>query len=394
MGIVRVSDNVYSVGVIDPSLRVFDVVMEAKFGTTYNAYLVSDGGTTVLIDSVHEDFFDEYFFNVSCLTDISEIKYIIMNHTELDHSGGLKKLLELNPNIIVVCSGAAQKYLKQMLNHEFNCKVVKNNDVLEVGNFTFKFLSAPLLHWPDSMMTYFEVDNVLFTCDFLGCHFCEPTMLEENIRYKNQYLSEFRNYYNGIFGPFKKHVLMGIDKIKNLNLDYVCPSHGPVLSENIEERISDYVNFSQVRNFDKKKIVIVYASAYGCTKEIAYTIFEELNLNESCSVEIFDVVKEDLIVVKQCIDESDILIMGSCTINKNLPKAMWDVISSIDAINSRGKVCGVFGSYGWSGEAIEIIVSMLTNLGYKLNNDPIKFNFRMTDEDRGVVREYIKNFVS
>lgn len=393
MGIARVSDNVYSVGVIDPSLRVFDVVMETKFGTSYNAYLASNGGTTVLIDSVHEDFFDEYFFNVSCLTDISEIKYVIMNHTELDHSGSLKRLLELNPKITVVCSAAAQKYLKQMLNREFDCKVVKHNDVLEVGSFTFRFLSTPLLHWPDSMMTYFEADNVLFTCDFLGCHFCEPTMLEENVHYKEQYLIEFQNYYNGIFGPFKKHVLTAIDKIKDLNLEYICPSHGPILSESIKERISDYFNFSQVKNFDKKKIVIVYASAYGCTKEIAYTIFEELKLNGSCSVEIYDVVKDDLNLIKQCMDESDVLILGSCTINKSIPKAMWDVISSIDAINSRGKVCGVFGSYGWSGEAIGIIASILKNLGLKLNDDPIKFNFRMSNEDRDVAREYARTFV-
>ena len=216
MGITKISDNVYSVGVINPSLRVFDIIMESKYGTSYNAYLIT-GKKNVLVETVHEDYFEEYIYNIGCLVDISNIDYIIMNHTELDHSGSLTKLLEINPNITVVCTPAAEKYLKSITNIDFKCKTVKHKEKIEIGqNSNIEFIVAPLLHWPDSMMTYFENDNILFSCDFLGAHFCEPSMLEKNIHYKKEYLNEFKYYYDCIFGPFKSYVLAGLDKIKDL----------------------------------------------------------------------------------------------------------------------------------------------------------------------------------
>lgn len=389
MGIVRISDNVYSVGVLDPSLRIFDVVMQTKYGTSYNAYLVSDNDQVILVDTVSEDYFDEYIYNVQCLTEISEIEYIIMNHTELDHSGSLKNLLELNPNITVVCTAAAQKYLRQIINKDFKCKVVKDNETWQVNSLKFDFISAPLLHWPDSMMTYIESDEVLFTCDFLGSHFCEPTMLEDSMHNRDKYLSEFKNYYDGIFSPFRKFVVKGLQKIKNLKIEYLCPSHGPVLSESIEDRISDYFNWSSESVESNKKIVIVYASAHGCTAEIAKVIFDEVNEMKDYSVEIYNAVDDDINVIKRSVNEADVLFVGSCTINKNAPKIIWEILSSIDAINSRGKSCGIFGSYGWSGEALEIISSMMSKLGYKLPDDNfVKVNFKMADEDVELIKNY------
>ena len=208
MSAIKLSDHVFSVGVMNPSLRVFDIVMEAKFGTSYNAYLITDK-KTVLVETVHSDFFDEYLYNLQCLIDIGQIDYIVMNHTEPDHSGSLLRLLEMNPDITVVCTAAAQKYLKGITNRDFNCMVVKHGDTLDIGSGELQFVVAPLLHWPDSMMTYLREDEVLFSCDFLGCHYCEPTMLDENIRYEKEYLEQFAYYYAGIFGPFKPYVLAG-----------------------------------------------------------------------------------------------------------------------------------------------------------------------------------------
>ena len=202
MGIVKISDHVYSVGVLNPALRVFDIVMEAKYGTSYNAYLVT-GQKNVLVETVHVDFFEEYLYNLQCLVDLPSIDYIVMNHTEPDHSGSLQKLLELCPNSTVVCTAAAQKYLKGITNRDFPCRVVKHGDTLDIGGLSLEFVVAPLLHWPDSMMTYLREDSVLFSCDFLGCYYCEPSMLDENVRYQDAYLGEFAYYYQGIFGPFK-----------------------------------------------------------------------------------------------------------------------------------------------------------------------------------------------
>ena len=387
MGIERISENVYSIGVINPSLRVFDIVMQAKYGTSYNAYLIT-GKSNILIETVHSDYFDEYLNNLRTLVDVEDIDYIVMNHTELDHSGSLKKLLEINPKITVVCTTAASKYLKNILNSDFNCKIVKDNDVLSFGDKSVEFKVAPLLHWPDSMMTWFEEDKVLFSCDFLGCHFCEPTMLYENIKYKKEYLGEFRYYYDGIFSPFKPYVLKGIEKIKDLDIEYVCPSHGPVLTKDIKDRINDYKVWSTPQDKSEKNIVIIYASAYKCTKLMAEAAAQEIRDKSSVNVKLYDMVVSPVDVIAKEIAECDAIMVGSCTINRDAPKVVWDVLSSIDAINTKMKPAGAFGSFGWSGEAVDMIKSRLTQLKFNFIGEGVKANFMPNENDIEKIKKY------
>lgn len=387
MSIVKLSDHVYSVGVLNPSLRVFDIVMEAKYGTTYNAYLIT-GQKNVLVETVHAEFFDEYLYNVQCLVDLPSIDYIVMNHTEPDHSGSLQKLLELCPNSTVVCTAAAQKYLKAIANRDFPCKVVKHGDTLDIGGMSLEFVVAPLLHWPDSMMTYLPEDRVLFSCDFLGCHFCEPSMLDENIRYQDAYLGEFFYYYQGIFGPFKPYVLAGLDKIEGLDLDVVCPSHGPVLVEGVRERMADYRRWSAPAPAGPKKAVVLYASAYRCTQLMAEAACSAVNERTDVQAECVDMVKTPLAEAASKANEADVLLVGSCTINRDAPKIVWDVLSSIDAINSKGKPAGVFGSYGWSGEAVPMMKDRLCALHYKVAGDGVTVNFMPTQEDLKAMGDY------
>ena len=217
MAVSRITDHIFSVGVMNPSLRIFDIVMEAKYGTSYNAYLIDDR-KTALVETVHLDYFDEYLNNIGQLTDIGAIDYLIMNHTELDHSGSVLKFLELSPHMTIVCTAAAKKYLSAITNREFNCMVVKDGQELDLGSTKLKFVVAPMLHWPDSMMTYHPADKVLFSCDFLGCHFCEPQVTDDCIKYWEQYQEQFAYYYAGIFGPFKPYVLAGLDKIEGLEM--------------------------------------------------------------------------------------------------------------------------------------------------------------------------------
>lgn len=388
MGITKISDNVYSVGVINPSLRVFDIIMESKYGTSYNAYLIT-GKKNVLVETVHEDYFEEYIYNIGCLIDISNIDYIIMNHTELDHSGSLTKLLEINPNITVVCTPAAEKYLKSITNRDFKCKAVKHKEKIEIGpNSNIEFIVAPLLHWPDSMMTYFENDNILFSCDFLGAHFCEPSMLEKNIHYKKEYLNEFKYYYDCIFGPFKSYVLAGLDKIKDLEISAICPSHGPVITESIKDRINDYRKWSTKEQKLLKSLVIIYASAYGCTKELAQTAYKTVKEKTKIEPVLLDIVNTSMEEISKAIRDCDALIVASCTINRDAPKPIWDALSRIDAINSRTKYAGAFGSYGWSGEAVDMIKNRLTMLNFKFIGDGIKVLFKPTKEDLQKISEY------
>ncbi len=392
MSAIKLKENVYSVGVLNPSLRVFDIVMESRYGTSYNAFLIT-GEKNVLIDTVHAPFFEEYLSNIRSIVDISKIDYLIMNHTEPDHSGSVAKLLEINPNITVYCTTAAKMYLSAITNESFKCVVVKQGDKLDIGGRELEFIVAPLLHWPDSMFTWMPSEKTLFTCDFLGAHFCEPTMLDSGIHYEDKYLGEFRYYYDGIFSPFKPYVLAGLDKIKDLPVEMVCPSHGPCLTGSIQKCEALYREWSQPVVHEKKIVGILYASAYGCTAKLAQAAYDALSKNEALDVRKTDIVFTPFAEVAQLANEADALLVGSCTINRDAPKIVWDTLASIDAINTKQKPAGAFGSYGWSGEAVPMIKSRLEHLKYRFIGDGLKVNFMPADTDLKAIASYAEEIV-
>jgi flavorubredoxin len=393
MSAMKLNNNLYSVGVLNPSLRVFDIVMEARYGTSYNAYLIT-GEKNVLIETVHESFFSEYLNNIQSIIDISKIDYLIMNHTEPDHSGSLALLLALNPNITVYCTTAAKMYLSAITNADFKCITVKQGDKLDIGGEELEFIIAPLLHWPDSMFTFMTSARVLFTCDFLGAHYCEPTMDNRNIHYPDKYREQFKYYYDCIFSPFKPYVLSGLDKIEDLPVEMICPSHGPCLTENIKSLKNLYREWSAPVKHEKKIVGILYASAYTCTGKLAEAAFDELKKNDSLDVRLVDVVSEPFEQVAALANDADALLIGSCTINRDAPKIIWDTLASVDAINTKQKPAGAFGSYGWSGEAVPMIQSRMENLKFNFIGDGFKTVFMPTEEDLAGMRAYADEIVS
>ena len=168
--VFEVKKDIYFTGVVDKDLEVFDIIMETEFGTTYNAYIIKDE-KTVLFDTVKPNFKDEFLNNISQVTDVADIDYVVVHHTEPDHAGSLKYILDLNPNIEVFCTKAAKMYLDEQINKPFKCHVITDGEVLNIGKRNLKFITAPFLHWADTMFTYVEEDKTLFTCDAFGCHF-------------------------------------------------------------------------------------------------------------------------------------------------------------------------------------------------------------------------------
>lgn len=393
MGVIKLKENVYSVGVLNPALRVFDIIMRSEYGTSYNAYLIT-GKKNILIDTVHVSFFDEYIKNIESVVDISKIDALIMNHTEPDHSGSIAKLLALNPNITIYCTMPAKKYIEAITNTDLHYVIVKKGDTLDIGNDELKFIIAPLLHWPDSMFTWMPSKKVLFTCDFLGCHYCEPTMIYETIQFPEKYWHEFEYYYKGIFGPFKPYVLKGLDGIKGIDADLICPSHGPCLTENIEKCKELYRNWSLKKQHTKKIVGILYASAYGYTEQLARAAYEELSKDANIEIKLINIVFGPFDEAVTLINEADAVMIGSCTINRDAPKVIWDLLSCVDAINTRGKPAGAFGSYGWSGEAVPMMKNRLEQLKFKFVGDGQRTNFMPSDSDIERIKSYAKEVVS
>lgn len=381
MGITKLKENIYSVGVLNPGLRVFDIVMNSPYGTSYNAYLLT-GEKNVLIETVHVDFWDEYRANIESVLPLSQIDYLIMDHNEPDHSGSVAKLLDLCPNLTIVCTQAGKRFLEDISNRTFNCRIVKQGDTLDLGNRTLEFIPAPFLHWSDSMFTWSPQDRVLFSCDFLGTHFCEPTMMDTTVHYPDAYMDQVKNYYDCIFHPFKPYVLSGLEKIDALSPapELICTCHGPCLTEKIDEIKALYRAWSTPVDRERKLAAVLYCSAYGCTQALAEAAAQALR-EHGMDVETRDVTFTDLAESAELANTCDLLAVGAPTINRDAPKAIWDVLASIDAINTKGRAAFAFGSYGWSGEAVEMLRTRLQQLKFNVGAEGFRSRFTPTAED-------------
>lgn len=375
MPTLELKKDLFYAGTFNPSLRVFDIVMKTEYGTTYNSYIVKGKDKIALIECNHEKFFDEMCENIASSIGDTPIDYVVLNHTEPDHSGSLSALINKYPNITVLCSQAAAVYLKNIVNAPFNVHIVKDGETLDLGGKTLNFIMAPFLHWPDSMFTYCPEDKSVFTCDFLGCHFCEVRILAEHIKKPVAYKDSLEYYYGGIFGPFSPYVRAGLDKLSAIDFDIALPSHGPVLTgEYLKNAITSYRDWSKVTVREKKEVMVLYTSAYGGTAAVADCIAAGISevFGDSISMTLSEITEENLPMLAGKINSCDALLLGSPTINRDAVPHIWNLLSHIDAINSKNITATAFGSYGWSGEAVPNILGRLKALKMKVADDGFK----------------------
>lgn len=376
---LKLKENIYYVGAINPNLRVFDIIMKTEYGTTYNAYLIK-GDKTALIETVHDSFRGVMTNSIREICELSEIDYVVFNHTEPDHSGAVDEIVKHNPGVTVVGSAAAIKNVSNVTNGEFKSMTVKNGDTLDLGQgLVLEFISAPNLHWPDSIFTYLPARKTVFTCDFLGAHYCEPLITDDEITYPDEYAEAFAYYYAAIFGPFPKFVRDGLAKLEPLDFDMVCCSHGPVLKKSIKRAMEKYAEFSAPKP-QTRNAAIFYVSAYGYTAAAAERYAAKLN-ELGVETKCYNVIKHDMSEIQAAIGSSAGLIFGSPTINRDALKPIWDVLSVVDAITNRGKPYAVFGSYGWSGEACAMLEARADGLGLKKAHDAYKWLMKPSESD-------------
>ena len=385
--ILNINDTVKWIGILDPGLVTFDVVMETKYGTTYNSYFI-DADKKTIIETTKETFKDTYLDKIKRVTDFEDIEYIVLNHTEPDHSGNLTHLLDLAPNATVVGSRAAINFLKSMIDKEFKTQVVKHGDTLDLGNKTLQFIAAPFLHWPDTMYSYLVEDKILFTCDSFGSHFSDERMFDDLV---DNFDDAFKYYFDVILKPFSNYMIEAIDKIADLDIEVIAPGHGPILRSDWKK----YVRWSQeiaedTESFCKDlRVFIPYVSAYGNTKKIAEKIAEGIKMAGDIEVELMDIEHADLTDVEDKVYKSCAFIVGCPTINQNILLPVYKLLAVINPIRNKGKLAGAFGSYGWSGEAVKIIQDSLKNLKFKIYDDAgLRVNFIPFEKSDNQAIEY------
>lgn len=390
--VLEISEDTSWIGVLDHDLITFDIVMETKYGTTYNSYFI-DAEKPTVIDTVKESYWPQFREKLSSLCDPAQIEYIVCNHTEPDHSGSVRLLLEIAPHATVVGSGQALTYLGEMMDRPFKSLKVRDGDIIDLGNKKLRVIGAPNLHWPDTIYTYLEEDGLLFTCDSFGAHFADERMFDDLI---GDYGDSFDYYFDVILKPFSKFMVKAIEKIKTLPLEMVCPGHGPILRSAWKEKIershrhaSAYLEETTRGN----RVLVAYVSAYGYTREMALHVATGLRKSQNIAVELVDIENILLGDLEEHVVRADAILIGSPTINQNTLLPVYRLFSVINPIRDKGKPAAAFGSFGWSGEAVTMIEDHLKNLKLRVVEDGKRARFFPSSKEAEMLVRFGEDFV-
>ena len=377
----RIVNNVYWVGKNDWELRQFHgYEYSTHKGSSYNSYLIQEE-KTVLIDTVFQPFSKEFIDNLAKEIDLKSIDYIIMNHAEPDHSGAIAELLRQIPGTPVYCTENGVKSLKGQFHGDWNFKTVKTGDKLDLGNGKeLIFIQAPMLHWPDSMFCYMTKDNILFSNDAFGQHFCTELLFNDLVNQSELY-QEAIKYYANILTPFSPLVLKKIDEVLKFNLpvDFICPSHGVIWRDNPAQIIHKYVEWASA--YQENQITIVYETMYNGTRSIAESIVKGINSEDQVvDIKLYNIATNDLNDIITEIFKSKAVFIGSPTVNNGIMSHTAGLLEMVKGLKFKGKKGASFGCFGWSDASTKIIGNHLKESGFEMVGEPISCNWG-PDED-------------
>ncbi|PGW68538.1 FprA family A-type flavoprotein [Bacillus thuringiensis] len=391
---IQLTKDIYWVGKVDNREVPFHRLILAK-GTTYNAYLLKTKKPTV-IDTVDIEFGREFVESLSKLIDPQEIQYIVVNHTEPDHSGGLAALASRATNATIVCTEIAVPEIQEMYKlHNRKFLIVKDGDTLDIGGKTLKFKETPYLHTEETMITYCVEDKILFPCDIFSTHIANDEIFSDKANV--DITEDFIGYYNAIIHPHRRYVRTLIEALKDLDVQMIAPSHGYILRQDIQKYIKLYADMSRDTNQDKK-VTIVYTTIKNNTKKVANIIKETLEA-DNIHVTVFNADKSKKSEVLKSIQEADAVFIGSSTRYADMIGNLEEILKEMTEMNLEGKIAASFGSYGWSGEAIEVIQDYLneTNMNVQSTSKVIQYTgmthvefpirIRFSPKDEGKVKK-------
>ena len=413
MKITKITNSFCSLGVIDSKLNVFDVLMATKYGSSYNSYILDVGDGYILFDTIKlfkmpnkSPSLSEYIENLKKITNnsLKKIKYIVVTHTEPDHSGAILDIIKLcNKNCQILASETAIEYLENIFNSKFNARSIKDKEELKIGNKTLIFNHIPMMHWPDSIFTIIKEEKIAVTCDTFGTHYAldslKITTLEKN-KIKD-YKESYVYYYESVMCHYKMFVQMAVARFKeNINLiDIIATGHGPILDNKkwVERGINEYERLSK-NNLSKNPTIIFLNSSAYCytteimevikktlTKEIKGVIFKIYNIdaltyNEKIKIKIVSEIKK-----------SQGLLIGTPTLNNDAVPFIHEILAWLSPPENFQKYAGCYGSYGWSGEAVRNITQKFSQIRMKTIKG-LLVRFRMSEEQKKYVIKWAGAF--
>jgi NADH oxidase (H2O-forming) len=385
---VEIAPGVHWIGALDPTLRSFDIILRTANGTTYNAYLVRGCDGVAVIDTVKAGFADDFFARLEAVARYDEIRVIVLNHLEPDHTGALPELMRRAPQAKLYLSTRATSMLKALLKPKederpFDYQTVGTGDEVSLGDRTLRFLHTPFLHWPDTQCTYLVEETVLFSGDVFGCHHCDSRLFNDRC---GDFRFAFDYYYAHIMRPFKTHVVNALKLIEPLALKIIAPTHGPILRDRPRRYLTRYRELSTASLTDRidnaeRSLIIFYMSSYGNTARMAEAIRAGAEQESGVRVSLYDLEGGELQPFVDLIESADALALGSPTINGDAVKPIWDLLSSLAVIDLKGKLGAAFGSYGWTGEAVRMIEDRLRGLKMRVPVAGLRIKLIPTEEE-------------
>lgn len=381
----EIKNNIYYCGLNDCDRRIFDELIPLEHGTSYNSYLVKGSEKTAIIDTMYPPKTTEYLKRLA-ENQIGKVDYIIANHGEQDHSGSIPALLEKFPNAIVLTNPKCAENIKNMLHVPAEkIREIADGEEVSLGDKTLKFIFAPGVHWPDTMFTYIKEDNVICTCDFLGAHytFSDVFAVESKELEKSA-----KRYYAEIMMPFRTMCQKYTKMIKEMNVDMILPSHGPVY-KNPSFILDLYADWTS--NDPKNLVVLPYVSMYNSTKEMIDRLAEDLN-KEGIETFKFDIVDDDLGDLAMALVDAATIVMGTSMVLAGPHPMAVNVAYLAAVLRPKAKFASIIGSYGWGGKLFDIIVNLLAPLKLDLI-EPIQIKGKPTDEDFKKVDEMAKTII-
>jgi len=368
---IEIAEGIFWVGAVDWNIRDFHGY-STDLGTTYNAYLIKDEKIT-LIDTVKKEFADELIANISQIVDPKKIDYVISNHTEMDHSGGLERVMhKVGEDKPLYCSKMGHKNLSRHFPQKWNYQPVENGGELSLGKRTLTFLETRMLHWPDSMFSYAKEDKILFSSDAFGQHYAGPEKFDDQLG--DDIMPHAKKYFANILLLYSPLILKLVDQVTDMGLalDMICPDHGIIWRKDPSKIINAYVEWSNQE--PKRKALVVYDTMWHSTEKMAQAIVDALGQEgvDAKPMHLRTWHRSD--IMTEVLDAGAVIV-GSPTLNNGLFPTVSDFLTYMKGLKPKNKIGAAFGSYGWSGESVKLSNKELEDKRFELLDPVVKIQY-------------------
>ena len=366
---VEIAEDTTTIRCLDWDRDRFDIEFGLQNGTTYNSFIIR-GEKTALVDTSHAKFRQLYRDALTGSIDPTEIDYLIISHTEPDHSGLVKDILELAPDITVVGAKVAIKFLEDLVHHPFDRLQVKNGDTLDLGNgHVLEFVNAPNLHWPDTIFTYDRHTQVMYTCDAFGMHYCSDRTYDDNL---SEIEPDFRFYYECLMAPNARSVLSAMKRMDKLGeITTVATGHGPLLRHNVGELTGRYRTWSQNQAKGETTVAVFYVADYGYSDRLSQAIARGLT-KTGVAVEMMDLKSADPQEVHELVGRAAGIAIGTPPASGPVATEVLDALGTVFAAAKNKQAFGIFEAYGGNDEPVDPLTTKLRDLGLKVGFKPIR----------------------